>query len=370
MSSVTLTAPIPGTFAHYLLRTAEIYINAQIPAVPVLTVEGGTLIVENCNDLGDALESLLMKSGRWQKPEIVNIPRTPNDNNEGVLGGVLSLLGLSKEETIGTAVLRLASILRSKGCSAPIIVSEKEYKLPQIAKVNYMEKTSGYATSIKPKEGHHPLVVLLVCLGAALTQVGVAEKGAGRRTLLYLIPGEDILEKPAHAARIHRELVSLAWDLRSMPPTTKLLGFAAVLASLGGGVDYVADEYLIQAGKRYTVVNSYPMRVAFVVRSLPRNERLLKALTSLLRAASSPGAPSALRDAAITLSNHAIAYASTGSKVHKFMAVRQLTMLTSAAKGDSETSRAIRRALYEVSEGKPIALLNSVTSLLARMSAD
>jgi|GEM_PF-6887493 len=183
MSSVTLTAPIPGSFAHYLLRTLEIYVNAQVAGVPVITVKGNSLTIENCRDLGDALESLVTGSGMWPRPEMVNIPRTPNDNNEGVLGGILSLLGLGKEETIGVAILRLARILKDRGCNAPVVTSSKEYKLPQIAKVNYMERTSAYITSIKPKEGYHPLVVLLISLGAALTQVGVAERGGGRRTL-------------------------------------------------------------------------------------------------------------------------------------------------------------------------------------------
>lgn len=366
MSSVTLTAPAPGSFAHYLLRTLEIYVNAHVPNALVITVKGDSLEIMDCKYLGDALESL-MRSGRWPRPEMVNIPRTPNDNNEGVLGGVLSLLGLRKEETIGAAALRLAKILKDKGCRAPIVTSSREYKLPQIAKVNYMEKMSAYITSIKPKEGYHPLVVLLVSLGAALTQVGVAERGGGRRTLLFLIPGEDLLEKPTQAMEIHRELVMLARNLSPMPPTTKLLGFAAVLAATGRDADHVADEYLIQAGKRYTVINSYPMRVAFIVRALPKRGEWLWALKAFLRAAASQGAPSALKNAAITVSNHAIAYASTGSSVHKFMAVRQLTMLISAAAGESEVGRAIRRSLEGVSR-EPLTLLSNVASLMAGMS--
>lgn len=362
-TGLSMGAPPAGTFPHALLRAALMMINSgvigQQTAAEVLNDE---LVVYDCHRLGQGLSTVIINlKGRMK---VIDIPRSGNDNKEGVLGGVMALLGLSPKSSIGDALDRLANLLMKNGCSIPLISTSRVFKLPQIAKVNYMEYMSGFLRAEKPSEEYHPLIILLTSLGAIVSYLGRPDE----KHLLYLLPGEDLFEYPSRGVTIYSRVLSINARLRDLPPTVKLVATASMVARLSiENIDHVADEYIIQRGNRFTVTNSYPMRVGFLVRALPKSSKLLATISSFVGLPAHEGKNRLVRDAVIKVSNYLVSYASSGNNSFKYLAIREVTALESLLRGRGKERDHLLNVLKASGINKPREFLASVKLAISEM---
>ncbi len=353
-------APPPGTLGVKFLETAILYVN-QATGLRALEIRGDRLVLSSKPKvLGEGIDEALrmISKGRPTGPEVLDIPRTGNDNKPKVLGGILSSLGLERRDTIGAALRKLSEIL-IEGKIPEIMDPASKAKLPSILKANYMEYSSSYLSSRKKDFEASTLSILLAGLGALASYAARTKDGI----MVYILPPKSEILR---LAEIHSSIVRLfsSKGMSEMPESAKIIAVASIVAEAGVIIEHVADEVHLQKGNRVTVISTYPYIVGSMAKRLSGAASMLKAFLRIT------AQDEAVRGTGIKVANSLLAYLSTGSNIYKYASLRELDVAEwLLRRGKGEDKMKIIRAFKRAEISDPVEFLGRLKNRIIEIKA-